>query len=112
MRDGVVGSDGQVYLATEAYRAAVKRTAQANPDVPAPCLLKFDPQTATFDPAFYKELGTLTNGGATGSLLQGPAGSGFLRVLDESTYTVVDGTAPARHRERRGVEVVEAGPEG
>ncbi|RKH03450.1 hypothetical protein D7V97_26575 [Corallococcus sp. CA053C] len=94
VRDGVVGADGQVYLATEAYGAAVKRTAQANPDVPTPCLLKFDPKTATYDKAFYKVLGDLTNGGATGSLLQGPTGSGYLRVLDESTYTVADGTHP------------------
>ncbi|MCY1045095.1 hypothetical protein OV208_27525 [Corallococcus sp. bb12-1] len=94
VRDGVVGSDGQVYLATEAYGAAVKRTAQANPDVPEPCLLKFDPQTATFDAAFYKSLGALTNGSATGSLLQGPTGTGYLRVLDETTYTVVEGTHP------------------
>ena len=94
VRDGVVGADGQVYLATEAYGAAVKRTAQSNPEVPTPCLLKFDPRTAKYDPTFYKELGALTNGGATGSLLQGPAGSGYLRVLDEPTYTVVEGTHP------------------
>ncbi|CAM3413103.1 hypothetical protein G4177_29810 [Corallococcus sp. ZKHCc1 1396] len=94
VRDGVVGADNQVYLATEAYGAAVKRTAMANPEVPEPCLLKFDPQTAKFDAAFYKSLGALTNGSATGSLLQGPTGSGYLRVLDESTYTVVEGTHP------------------
>ena len=94
VRDGVVGADGQVYLATEAYGAAVKRTAQSDVNVPTPCLLKFDPATAKYDAAFYKELGALTNGGATGSLLQGPAGSGYLRVLDETVYPVQAGTHP------------------
>ncbi|RKH33479.1 hypothetical protein [Corallococcus sicarius] len=94
VRDGVVGADGQVYLATEAYGAAVKRTAQSDVNVPTPCLLKFDPATAKYDAAFYKELGALTNGGATGSLLQGPAGSGYLRVLDETAYPVQAGTHP------------------
>ncbi|WP_375759615.1 hypothetical protein [Corallococcus exercitus] len=88
VRDGIVGSDNQVYLATEAYGAAEKRVSGSNPTVPTPCLLKFDPATNKYDEAFFKELGTLTNGGATGSLLAGPNGTGYLRVLDETLYPV------------------------
>ncbi|WP_223632361.1 hypothetical protein [Corallococcus sp. EGB] len=88
VRDGIVGTDGKVYLATEAYGAAEKRVSGSNSSVPTPCLLKFDPATNTYDPTFFKELGTLTNGGATGSLLAGPNGTGYLRVLDETAYAV------------------------
>ncbi|NOK18316.1 hypothetical protein [Corallococcus carmarthensis] len=88
VRDGIVGTDGKVYLATEAYGAAEKRVSGSNPSVPTPCLLKFDPATNTYDATFFKELGTLTNGGATGSLLAGPNGTGYLRVLDETLYPV------------------------
>jgi hypothetical protein len=94
VRDGVVGTDGQVYLATEAYGAAVKRMSGNSADVPTPCLLKFDPVAAKFDAAFFKDLGSLTNGSATGSFLEGPNGTGYLRVLDETVYPVVDGTHP------------------
>ncbi|MGE6759802.1 hypothetical protein ACQKGO_17430 [Corallococcus interemptor] len=88
VRDGIVGSDGQVYLATEAYGAAEKRVSGSNPSVPTPCLLKFDPATNTYDKTFFKELSALTNNGATGSLLAGPNGTGYLRVLDETAYAV------------------------
>lgn len=94
VRDGIVGTDGQVYLATEAYGAAVKRVSGSNPDVPTPCLLKFDPATGKYDATFFKELGSLTNDGATGSLLAGPNGTGYLRVLDETVYAVAEGTHP------------------
>ncbi|MFP2909164.1 hypothetical protein ACLESD_29810 [Pyxidicoccus sp. 3LFB2] len=92
VRDGVLGTDGKVYLATEAYGAAVFRVAGGS--TPVPCLLKFDPQTRTFDTTFFRELGSLTGGAATGSLLPGPQGTAYLRVLDESVYTVAPGTHP------------------
>ncbi|WP_163870858.1 hypothetical protein [Myxococcus eversor] len=93
VRDGVVGPDGLVYLATEAYGAAVYRT--AGPETtPVPCLLRFNTQTETYDTDFFRELGDLTNGNATGSLLRGPNGTAYLRVLDETSYTVVPGTHP------------------
>ncbi|MCP3099473.1 hypothetical protein LZ198_11385 [Myxococcus sp. K15C18031901] len=92
VRDGVVGPDGQVYLATEAYGAAVFRTAPST--TPVPCLLRFNPSTSAFDADFHHDLADLTNGKATGSLLAGPSGTAYLRVLDETTYTVVDGTHP------------------
>ncbi|NVJ28534.1 hypothetical protein HUW62_45790 [Myxococcus sp. AM011] len=93
VRDGVVGPDGLVYLATEAYGAAVYRT--AGPETtPVPCLLRFNTQTEKYDTDFFRELGDLTNGNATGSLLRGPNGTAYLRVLDETSYTVVPGTHP------------------
>ncbi|WP_164021055.1 hypothetical protein [Pyxidicoccus trucidator] len=92
VRDGVLGPDGMVYVATEAYGAAVFRVAGGS--TPVPCLLKFNPQTRTFDTTFYRELSTLTGGAATGSLLPGPQGTAYLRVLDETVYTVNAGTHP------------------
>ncbi|NTX13860.1 hypothetical protein HUA76_23930 [Myxococcus sp. CA056] len=93
VRDGVVGPDGLVYLATEAYGAAVYRT--AGPETtPVPCLLRFNATTQTYDRAFFRNLADLTNGNATGSLLRGPNGTAYLRVLDETTYTVVPGVHP------------------
>ena len=88
VRDGIVGTDNKVYLATEAYGAAEKRVSGTNSSVPTPCMLKFDPATNTYDANYFKDLGTLTNGGATGSLLAGPNGTGYLRVLDETVYPV------------------------
>lgn len=93
VRDGVVGPDGLVYLATEAYGAAVYRTAGAE-TTPVPCLLRFNTQTETYDPDFFRDLGDMTNGNATGSLLRGPNGTAYLRVLDETSYTVAPGVHP------------------
>ncbi|MCE9671203.1 hypothetical protein LY474_25665 [Myxococcus stipitatus] len=92
VRDSVLGPDNKVYLATEAYGSAVFRIAPTT--TPTPCLLRFDPETNTYDPDFFRELGALTNGKATGSLVEGPDGTAYLRVLDETVYTVVDGTHP------------------
>ncbi|MBU8897149.1 hypothetical protein KRR26_16155 [Corallococcus sp. M34] len=91
-RDGVIAPDGKVYLATEAYAAAVYRVSSAS--APAPCLLRFDPTTSQFDADFYKELSSLTGGAATGSLLRGPTGSAYLRVLDETLAPVSPTTNP------------------
>lgn len=92
VRDGVVGPDGLVYLATEAYGAAVYR--MVGGETPVPCLLRYDPKTQAFDPTFFRDLSSLTGGAATGSLLAGPQGTAYLRVLDETSYTVVPGTHP------------------
>ncbi|MCP3144857.1 hypothetical protein [Pyxidicoccus xibeiensis] len=92
VRDGVVGPDGMVYLATEVYGAAVFRVAGG--ETPVPCLLRFDPTTKKFDASFQRDLSALTAGATTGSLLPGPQGSAYLRVLDETVYTVAPGTHP------------------
>ncbi|AKJ02791.1 Hypothetical protein AA314_04417 [Archangium gephyra] len=93
VRDGVMGPDGLLYLATEVYGAAVRRVAGSN--TPVPCLLRFDPKTLAFDPEFNVELGTLVNGGTAGSLLPGPqAGTAYLRVFDESLFEVKAGVHP------------------
>ncbi|QRO00133.1 MxcI protein [Archangium violaceum] len=90
--DAAVGPDGKVYIATEAYGAAVYRVEGEN--TPEPCLLKFDPQTRTFDPSFYEELGSLVGGGTAGALIPGPQGTAYVRVLDESIAPVKAGTHP------------------
>ncbi|KFE66580.1 hypothetical protein [Hyalangium minutum] len=92
VRDGVLGADGKVYLATEVYGAAVYRVAGG--DTPVPCLLRFDPQSLTFDGTFYQELSALTKGGTVGSLLPGPNNTAYLRVFDESLFQVQQGTHP------------------
>jgi hypothetical protein len=90
--DAAVGPDGKVYIATEAYGAAVHRV--NGEDTPAPCLLKFDPQTHTFDPSFYKTLIELVGGGTAGALIPGPQGTAYMRVLDETLAPVNEGTPP------------------
>ncbi len=92
VRDGVVGPDGQIYLATEVYGAAVRRVAGG--DTPVPCLLRFNPETRTFDPSFHRELSSLVSGATAGSLLPGPNGTAYLRVFDESLFTVGESTHP------------------
>ncbi|HEX8537961.1 MAG TPA: MxcI protein, partial [Cystobacter sp.] len=82
VHSSVIGGDGQVYLATEVYGAAAHKVAANNN--PAPCLLKFNPDTLQFDPSFYKELSSLTGGAATGALLSGPQGTTYVRVLDDT----------------------------
>jgi hypothetical protein len=86
VRDGVVGPSGQVYLSTEAYGAAAYRVHRDEANVLKPCLLKFDPQTQSFDDTFFVDLTTLTNGVAAGSVLRGPNGKTYLRVLDEASF--------------------------
>jgi hypothetical protein len=93
VRDGALAADGKIYMATEAFGAAVHRVNNAN--APAPCLLRFDPATATFDAGFQVALSTLFDGATAGSLIRGAEGSVYLRVLDE-TLAPVDGTTNAR----------------
>lgn len=92
VRDGVMGPDGQLYLATEVYGSAVRRVAGG--ETPVPCMLRFNPETQAFDPSFHVALDTLVGGATAGSLLPGPEGTAYLRVLDESLYTVSAGTHP------------------
>lgn len=92
VRDGVEGPDGMIYLATEAFGAAVHRI---NPDnAVAPCLLRFDPETKQFDPNFHVELGALVDGGTAGSLIRGPGNEVYLRVLDEEAFEVKEDSHP------------------
>lgn len=92
VRDGALGSDGLLYIATEAYGASVHLL---NEDNAAPaCLLRIDPETRQFDADFLVELSSLVDGGTAGSLTRGPAGSVFLRVLDETAFAVMDDTSP------------------
>ena len=92
VRDGVVGPDGAVYLATEVYGAAVYRV--KGEDTPEPCLLKFDPVALKFDPTFYKTLSAFAGGGTVGTVLPGPQGTAYVRVLDEQTYPIAAGVHP------------------
>ncbi|WP_375758222.1 MxcI protein [Corallococcus exercitus] len=91
--DAVLGTDGKVYVATEAYGAAVRRVMGL--DAPEPCLLRYDPQTRLFDTTFYRSLDSLVGGGFAGALIPSPtAGTAYVRVLDESIAPVTEGTHP------------------
>ncbi|ACY14572.1 hypothetical protein [Haliangium ochraceum] len=92
VRDGIEGDDGMIYLATEAFGSAVYRLNEAN--APAPCLLRFDPESGEFDAEFHVELGTLAEGATVGSLVRGPDGSAFVRVLDEDEFAIQPDTNP------------------
>lgn len=91
VRDGVLGADGLIYMATEAYGAAVHRLNDDN--AAAPCLIRFDPKTGQFDPDFYVTLESLTNGTA-GSIFAAPGGGAFLAVLDEDVFPIAVDTHP------------------
>jgi hypothetical protein len=91
--DAALGTDGNVYIATEAYGAAVRRV--VGQDAPEPCLLKYDPRTGAFDTAFYRSLDSLVGGGTAGALIPSATpGVAYVRVLDESIAPVSEGTHP------------------
>lgn len=96
-REGVFGSDGKIYLASEAYAAAVyfEDQSKAAPS----CMIRYDPETKQFDSAFLERrlFGTTGSAGslrdvAFASLQVGAEGMTFLRVLDPSlAQATVDG---------------------
>lgn len=81
VRDGVLASDGYIYLATEAIGTTVHFLNSNNAS--APCLLRFDTGTRAFDPDFKIEISSLFGGATGGSLLVAASGTAFLRFLDE-----------------------------
>lgn len=94
VRDGAMGADGNIYLATEAYASAVYRIA---PDAaPAPCMLRFDPRTRSFDAGFHVALGDLVGGAIAGSIIVGTQGQAYLRVLDETLIEIAPDIHPRR----------------
>ncbi|KYF79357.1 hypothetical protein BE17_06560 [Sorangium cellulosum] len=92
VRDGAEGPDGKIYMATEAYGAAVHRLNAES--AAAPCMLRFDLEAGAFDPDFHVELGSLFDGGAAGSLIRGSGGEAYLRVLDEDAFEIKEDTHP------------------
>lgn len=75
------GTDG-IYLASESYAAA---NHALDDSAPAPCMVRFDPETETFDETFQQDLTALVGGTAAGTVVPGPtAGEAYLRVLEES----------------------------
>jgi hypothetical protein len=86
VRDAVTTEDGTIYVATEAYGAAVYRLNKAN--APAPCLLRVLPGKREFDPDFHVELAALSGGKTVGSLALLPSGKAYTKVLDESLTSI------------------------
>jgi hypothetical protein len=86
VRDAVTTEDGTIYVATEAYGAAVHRLNKAN--APAPCLLRVLPGKRAFDPDFHVDLATLSGGKTVGSLALLPSGKAYTKVLDESLTSI------------------------
>ncbi len=84
VRDGVLASDGFVYLATEAFGAAVHHMNPENAS--PPCLLRFDPEAGEFDESFHVDLTTLFDGTVAGTLLIGPGNQPYLLALDAADY--------------------------
>lgn len=84
VRDGVLASDGFVYLATEAFGAAVHHMNAENAS--APCLLRFDPEAGEFDDSFHVDLTTLFDDAVAGTLLIGPGNQPYLLALDAADY--------------------------
>jgi hypothetical protein len=83
-RDGVVGDDGLIYIATEAYGAAVRHLNTDN--AAAPCLVRFDPSEGDFDSSYAVDLTTFFDGNVAGSLVVDAKGNSFLLALDPASY--------------------------
>jgi hypothetical protein len=81
VRDGVLGADGYLYVATEAFGSAASYLNQENPE---PCLLRFEIESGAFDRNFQWSLSELAGSATAGSLVAGPDGRAFVRVLEES----------------------------
>lgn len=89
VRDGVLASDGWVYLATEGYAAAYQRINNGD-DIAAPCLLRFNPEDNEFDSEFLVETASLLDGSTAGSLSVAKDGSVYLKVLDETLAPIAE----------------------
>jgi hypothetical protein len=76
------GPDGALYAASDAWAAGLHRLGRS----PAPCMLRVLPGQDAFDPTYKVDLNTLSGGKPTGGLVEGPDGTGFLRVLDEGVF--------------------------
>ncbi len=76
----VEGADG-IYVGTESYGAAQHALSAATQ---APCMVRLDPQTLTFDADYQVALSDLVGGAPAGTLVPGPEiGKAYLRALDE-----------------------------
>ncbi len=84
VRDGVLADDGNIYMATEAFAAAVYALNPANS--PAPCLIRFDTASGEFDDSYHVDLTTLFDGEVAGTLLVGPDNKPYLLALDDTDY--------------------------
>lgn len=89
VRDGVLASDGWVYLATEGYAAAYQRINNGD-DIAAPCLLRFNLENNQFDSEFLVATSSLVDGAAAGSLSVAKDGSVYLKVLDEALAPIAE----------------------
>lgn len=83
-RDGVLADDGMLYLATEAFASAVYHYNTDN--APAPCLIRFDTDSGSFDSSFQTDLTTVFDGAVAGTLLTGPDNEAYILTLDFSGY--------------------------
>lgn len=84
-RDGVLGADGLIYVATESFGGAAYDLddAKAGP----PCMIRFNPATKTFDSLLvYLDdvIAPAKPGDIAGMLVPGTGGKAYLRVLDSS----------------------------
>ncbi|MCA9576386.1 MAG: hypothetical protein R3B40_04735 [Polyangiales bacterium] len=78
----VEGTDG-LYVGTEAFGAAQHALSMGTA---APCMLRFDPDTLTFDDTYQVALESLVGDVPAGTLVPGPtAGTAYLRALDFAT---------------------------
>lgn len=94
-RDGVLNEeDGLIYYASESYAGGAHFI---SPDKSTPCLIRFDPESKTFDD-FYKTLDEVIDpanaGDIGGMLMAGPKGKAYLRVMDKAAARAVNPAAP------------------
>lgn len=86
------GNDGMLYVASDAFGAAVHRLAPN--DAPAPCMLRLNPGTATFDAGYAVNLTELVGNKPAAGLSVGANDNVYIRAFDESKFAVESDTHP------------------
>lgn len=91
--NSVLGPDGKIYSATGIVAAAAYFVKQ--PGATAPCLVRFDPATMTWDDTFKVDLGALVGTGKfAGGVVAHKDGPVYMRVLIESDAMILGFTNP------------------
>lgn len=84
LENQMLAPDGLIYVASNSYAAADFIT--GHPGINAPCLVRFDPQTDTFDPSFQGDLIAAAGGKVVAGLVQRSGASAHVKVFNESLF--------------------------
>jgi hypothetical protein len=84
--------NGDLYFGSDTYAVSINRVA-GDTSAPPGCILRMKAGENTFDPSFMVKVSDLTGGQPGGAVVPGEGNSLFLRVFDESLFTVTSITS-------------------